>query len=121
MSSTAATQTVPPSNKAAWLVVYEAILRAGDFPTLDNLLDRTLNTWLDDLAPELRWQIAIDLYTTEQISSGRAAEIAGLNYFLFEEKLRENGLAFIEAESDTDAQKNQQQTLIHDLFSFPKA
>lgn len=121
MSTIATAQKLPPSNKAEWLVIYEAILRTGDFPTLDNLLHRTLNTWLEQLTPELRWQIAIDLYTTEQISSGRAAEIAGLNYFVFEEKLRANGIRFIEAESTTKDQKEQQQALIDELFDFSKA
>ncbi len=121
MNPITTTQELPSPNKADWLVMYETILQVGYFPVLDNLLHRTLNTWLEQITPELRWKIAIDLYTTEQISSGRAAEIAGLNYFVFEEKLRENGINFIEAESITETQKEQQQALIHELFNFPEA
>jgi predicted HTH domain antitoxin len=119
-------QVTPPQNlqttdKTDWLLISEAALRVSNFSSLDDLLHHALNCWLQQVAPELRWKIAIDLYTTEQISSGRAAEIAGLNYFVFEQKLRESGIPFIEAESTTEAEKEQQRALIDELFDFPKA
>ena len=87
------------TNKAEWLVVSEAVLRTGEFSSLDDLLHQALNCWLQQVAPELRWKVTVDLYITEQVSLGRAAEIADLNYFVFMEKLREAGIALVEAES----------------------
>lgn len=75
-----------------WRPVFEAALRVGKFSSLDELIYRGLNAWLMQLAPELRWQIAIELYKNDQISTGRAAQIAGLNYIVFMEKLRESPL-----------------------------
>ena len=36
---------------------------------------------------------AIRLHMAEEISLGRAAELAGMNYFLFEELLRQQGIS----------------------------
>lgn len=74
---------------------------------------------LPQVAPQLRWKVAVDLYTTEQVSLGRAAEIAGLNYFVFMEKLREAGIALVEAEVQTEAQQQQQQALIDEILNLP--
>jgi len=41
---------------------------------------------------------AIHLYATGEISLGRAAELAGMNYFLFEELLRRQGISAMEPE-----------------------
>lgn len=40
----------------------------------------------------LRVRDAIRQYTAGEISLGRAAEVAGMNYFLFEELLRQEGI-----------------------------
>jgi predicted HTH domain antitoxin len=39
---------------------------------------------------------AIRLYAAGEISQGRAAELAGMNYFLFEEILRKQGVKVVE-------------------------
>ncbi len=109
------------TDKADWLIISEAALRIGNFSSLDDLLHRALNTWLQQLAPELRWKVAIDLYTAEHISSGRAAEIAGLNYFVFMEKLSQQGIPFIAAEGATGAEKEKEEALIDELFNFPSS
>jgi predicted HTH domain antitoxin len=114
------TKEAQANNKADWLAISEAILRAGNFSSLDDLLDHALNSWLYQLSPELRWKVAVDLYTTEQVSIGRAAEIAGLNYFVFEEKLRETGIDLIAAEATTELEQEKQKTLIDELFNLPK-
>jgi len=88
---------------------------------LDDLLEEALDAWLEKAEPELRWQVAIELYTTEQVSSGRAAEIAGLNYFVFEQQLKAKGIAFIEAETSTKEETQQQKALIHAAFNLPRA
>ena len=76
---------------------------------------------MEKAEPELRWQVAIELYTTEQISSGRAAEIAGLNYFVFEQRLKDEGIAFLEAEVSTEEENQPQATLIHAAFNLARA
>ena len=79
-------------SKADWLLVFEAALRVGEFASFDELLLRALDAWLEQLPADLRWKIAIELYSNDRISTGRAAEIAGLNYVIFIEKLREHGI-----------------------------
>ena len=46
--------------------------------------------------PGSRVREAMRLYTAEEISLGRAAEMAGMNYFLFEELLRKQGIPVVE-------------------------
>ena len=48
--------------------------------------------------PGRRVQEAIRLYIAGEISLGRAAELAGMNYFLFEELLRKQGISAMEPE-----------------------
>jgi predicted HTH domain antitoxin len=109
------------TSKADWLAISEAMLRVGNFPSLDDLLHHALNCWLQQIAPELRWKVAVDLYTTEQVSLGRAAEIAGLNYFVFMEKLRDADIALVDAEVTTKAQKVQQETFINGILDIPRS
>jgi len=66
----------------------------------------------------LRWDIAIELYTHEEVSTGRAAEIAGLNYFVFMEKLAINGIPFMAAETATGEQKAKAEAILNKLFNF---
>lgn len=104
-----------------WLPVFEAAVRVGKFSSLDELIYRALNTWLAQLAPDLRWKIAIELYTNDQISTGRAAQIAGLNYVVFMEKLREHNIPFMAAEAATGDDQTNEETLLHAGFNFPKS
>jgi predicted HTH domain antitoxin len=48
--------------------------------------------------PGRRAKEAIRLYRAGEISLGRAAELAGMNYFLFEELLRKQGISAMEPE-----------------------
>ncbi|GEM_PF-4761348 len=84
------------------------------------MLHRDLNRWLPKLSPEVRWQIAMDLYKADEISSGRAAEIAGLNYFVFEEKLRESDIPFNAAVSTTPQEKSRRKALIYEITNLYK-
>lgn len=81
---------------------------------------REINQMLDELPPEVlpelvdfieflrfrasqetpgrRVKEAIRLYMAGEISLGRAAELAGMNYFLFEEVLRKQGISAVEPE-----------------------
>jgi hypothetical protein len=119
------TITIDPKTSVAepereWLPVFEAALRVGKFSSLDELIYRALNAWLAQLAPELRWKIAIELYTNDQVSTGRAALIAGLNYFVFMEKLREHNIPFMAPEPATGDELTKEQALLHAGFNFPK-
>jgi hypothetical protein len=58
---------------------------------LEFLRYRTARQALNDPAKE-----AIRLYAAGEISQGRAAELAGMNYFQFEELLRKQGIKAVE-------------------------
>lgn len=58
---------------------------------LEFLRYRTARQALDDPAKE-----AIRLYAAGEISHGRAAELAGMNYFQFDELLRMQGVKAVE-------------------------
>lgn len=116
--TTMVADTQTGNGQADWRLVVEAALRVGDFSSSDDLLLRALTTWLEQLPMDLRWKIAIELYSNDQISTGRAAEIAGLNYVIFMEKLREQGIPFMAAEITDDAQRAREETLLDELLSI---
>ncbi len=109
------------SERADWLLVFDAALRIGLFSSLDELFLRALDAWLEQLAPELRWKIALELYLDEQISTGRAAQIAGLNYVVFMEELRQRRLPFMEAEPAIGEEYEREEELLNELFGFANA
>lgn len=119
-SNTLDTDTQIAEQPPEWRSVFEAAMRVGKFSSIDELIARALNSWLTQLAPELRWNIAIDLYTNGQVSTGRAAQIAGLNYVVFEEKLREHKIPFMAAEPGTSAEQEQEEKLIYAGFNIPR-
>lgn len=104
---------VMTATRTDWVAVSKSILRAADLPSLDDLLEEALDAWLEKADPEVRWEVAIELYLTEQVNSGRAAKIAGLNYCIFEFLLKDADIAFIEAETSTEKETQQQEALIH--------
>ena len=107
--------------RADWLLVFDAALRVGHFSSLDELFLRALDAWLEQLAPELRWKIALELYLNEQISTGRAAQIAGLNYVVFMEELRQRQLPFMAAEPAMGEEYEREEELLNELFDFANA
>ncbi|MEM7129883.1 MAG: UPF0175 family protein [Chloroflexota bacterium] len=116
--TTLAFDTQSTDNRADWLLVFDAAMRVGNFSSLDALFLRALDAWLSQLTPALRWDIAIELYTTEHVSTGRAAEIAGLNYFVFMEELRTHGIPFMGAEPAAGEEKERKEALLDELFNF---
>ncbi len=68
--------------------------------------------------PEERWQLALELYTTEQVSTGRAAEIAGLGYIMFMEKLSEQRIPLMAAIVTNDAEREREEALLDELLSI---
>ena len=113
-------QDTQTNGHAEWRVMSDAIMRLSNIASLDDLLHQALKSWLQQLAPALRWQVAVDLYTSEKVSLGRAAEIAGLNYVVFMETLSSAGIALVGAESVTEAQKDARISLIHAGFNLPR-
>lgn len=109
----------PGEDQTDWLTVSESILRLANVSSIDDLLEEALDAWLEKASPDLRWQVAIELYMAEQVTSGRAAEIAGLNYFVFEKKLKTEGIQFLEAVSVTSGEAKQQRSLISAVFNIP--
>lgn len=105
-------------SKADWLLVFEAALRVGEFTSFDELLLYALEAWLEQLSLDLRWKIAIELYSNDRISTGRAAEIAGLNYIIFMEKLREHNIPFMAAEMTDDTEREREEALLDELLSI---
>ena len=103
---------------AEWRTISEAILRTSELTSLDELLDEAINLWLTQLVPTVRWQVALDMYTAEEVSLGRAAEIAGLPTVIFMEKLYQEGIPFVAAQS-TAAQKERRKELIHASLTPP--
>ena len=107
--------------RSDWLLVFDAALRVGPFSSLDELFLRALDAWLDQLTPELRWKIALELYRDEQISTGRAAQIAGLNTVVFMEKLRQRDIPFMGAEAAVGEEYKREEDLLNELFDFTAA
>lgn len=101
-----------------WFDVSASILKLTDVPSLDALLEQALDAWLERVSTEQRWQVPLDLYTSDQVSSGRAAEIAGLNYFVFEQRLRAEGVPFNEADVEEGQAVSRQQMVIHAAFDL---
>ena len=115
---TVSTERPMKDDKADWLIFCEAALRVGNFKSFDQIILQALDVWFAQLPPALRWDIAIELYTNEQISSGKAAEIAGLNYFVFLEELRAHGIKFIGGEMPEGEARERQEALLSELIAF---
>ena len=67
--------------------------------------------------PSRRVQEAIRLYTTEEISLGRAAELAGMNYFLFEELLRKQKVATVKPEVADKQERAAQEAIADEVLA----
>ncbi|MEM7539662.1 MAG: UPF0175 family protein [Chloroflexota bacterium] len=110
-----------PSDKAEWQSLSEAIVRVGAISSLDHLLHQALDMWINQLSTKMRWQIATDLYRIEEVSLGRAAEIAGIPYVVFMERLAEDNIPLMVAESTTEEQRTRRKGLIHAGFNLTHA
>lgn len=118
MIQSAIAKHLATSERSDWLLVFDAALRVGPFSSLDELFLRAVDAWLDQLSPELRWKIALELYLGEQISTGRAAEIAGLNTVVFMEALRQRQQPFMAAEPAVGDEYEREEELLNGLFDF---
>ena len=68
-------------------------------------------------APGHRVEEAIRLYMAEEISLGRAAELAGMNYFLFENLLRRQRVPSVEPEATDKAEQAAQQEIADEVLA----
>ncbi|MEW6378883.1 MAG: UPF0175 family protein [bacterium] len=69
----------------------EILVRIGRYPGRKELIEDAFRALLR-AKPELRRDLAIELYRTNKVSMSRASEICGLNREDFKELLRENGI-----------------------------
>jgi predicted HTH domain antitoxin len=77
----------------------EALVRTGLYKSRDEVIsDAIRNLLLNNKA--LRLELAIDLFRNDDVSLGRAAEIAGIDRWQFQEILHERQIPIlVEAES----------------------
>lgn len=64
-----------------------------------------------------RVEEAIHLYVAEDVSLGRAAELAGMNYLLFEELLRQQRISAVEPEVTDEAGQAVQQEIADEVLA----
>jgi predicted HTH domain antitoxin len=67
--------------------------------------------------PGRRVQEAIRSYIAGEISLGRAAELAGVNYFLFEELLLKQGISVMEPEVTDKAEQAAQREIADEVLA----
>lgn len=77
----------------------DALVRTGLYKSRDEVISDAIRNLLLNNKP-LRLELAIDLYRTDEVSLGRAAEITGIDRWQFQEILRERHIPIlIEADS----------------------
>ena len=76
-----------------------AAVRAGLFRTEEEAMREAVSTWFA-VKPNLRLEVAIELFKEGEVTLNRAAEIAGLNRWRFQDILAQRGVR-IEVEVDS--------------------
>lgn len=69
----------------------EILVRIGRYPSREELIEDALRALLR-AKPELKRDVAIELYRKSEVSMSRASEICGLDIEDFKELLREKGI-----------------------------
>lgn len=79
-----------------------ATVRAGLYRNEDEALQEAISTWLA-IKPQIRLEAAIELLREDEVTLDRAAEIAGINRWLFQDVLAQRGVKIvIEASSQEE-------------------
>lgn len=68
-----------------------AAVRAGLFRNKEEAIREAVSTWFA-VKPNLRLEVAIELFKEEKITLNRAADIAGLNRWQFQDILMQRGI-----------------------------
>lgn len=69
----------------------DALVRTGVYRDRDEVIQNALNTFLA-LKSNLRLEIAIELFKSDEVSILRASEIAGINFLIFKNILIDRGI-----------------------------
>jgi len=69
----------------------DALVRTGVYRDRDEVLQDALNTFFATKS-NLRLEIAIELFKSDEVSLLRASEIAGINFYLFKNILLDRGI-----------------------------
>ena len=69
----------------------EILVGMGRYPSKNDLIEDALRALLR-AKPELKRDVAIELYKKKEVSLSRAAEMCGLNIEEFKESLKERGI-----------------------------
>ena len=92
----------PPQTTASAQMEFAGLLRLGLYANRDELIaDGIRNLLLNNRS--LRLELALDLFTGDEVSLGRAAEIAGLDRWQFEEVLRARGISIVNEAGSAEA------------------
>ena len=81
----------------------QAVTQAGAYTSKEEAIEHALAVLLA-ANPQLRVDTAIELYRQEKVTLSRAAEIAGLEWDAFKEKLSERGIETMVDESPDEVQ-----------------
>ena len=84
-----------------WPAELNILFQFGHWATTDHLLSEALETLLEKY-PELRTRAAMELYRQDLVSLARAAEIAGVDRWTFQDELRAHGIEIISATETTE-------------------
>ncbi|MBI5052575.1 MAG: UPF0175 family protein [Chloroflexi bacterium] len=79
---------------ALWPLDLSAILRLGFRQTPDEVLAEAMRYFLA-AHPEMRAEVAIEMYHYDYVTLSRAAEIAEMNRWAFQSLLKERGLTIL--------------------------
>ena len=80
--------------KTAFNKLDEILIRIGRYPGKKELIEDAIRTLLR-AKPELKMDVAIELYKKSEVSLSRASEICGLNIEDFKELLKEKGIKIL--------------------------
>jgi len=79
-----------------------ATVIAGLYPNVGEALQDAVKTWLA-VKPNIRLEVAVELFKSDEVTLERAAEIAGLNRWLFQDILTQRGVKIL---IEADSKKN---------------
>jgi predicted HTH domain antitoxin len=79
-----------------------AAVSAGLYQDVSEALQEAVKTWLA-VKPNIRLEVAIELFKNSDVTLERAAEIAGINRWLFQDILTQRGIKIM---IETDSKEN---------------